>query len=73
MKDETKSLQDRVNEALDIAVFENDYRELMDADAGEVASDLMDNCSELEPASQGDEPDDDYEDAVKACVLDYQR
>lgn len=62
---ETKQpLQDRVNAALDAAVFENGYRELMTQTPFEVAVDLCDYSPEVE--------DEDVK-AVTACVKDYQK
>jgi hypothetical protein len=57
------TLQDKVNEALDTAVFENSYRDLMYQTPKEVADDLCSFSSNLE--------DEDVVDVAK-CVLDYQ-
>lgn len=58
----TKSLQRRVDEALDAAVFENEYVELMTRGVGEVTTELL-------TYSPGMEDEDEAE--VHACVQNY--
>jgi hypothetical protein len=60
----TSPLQYKVDNALDIAVFENGYVELMTQPTSEVAKDLCTYCASLE---------DEEVDRVEACVQDYQQ
>lgn len=65
------SIQEWVDEALDTAVFENGYRELMSWSADAVVDDLMDLCSELEPP-KNERKRKQFEASVNAHVIDYQ-
>lgn len=55
-------LQGRVDRALDTAVFENGYLDLMDQHPSEVARDLCEYESDLEHEDVGE---------VQDCVVDY--
>lgn len=59
-----ESLQKRVDRALDNAVFENGYTNLMDATPSEVAGDLCDFSPDVEGEAHRE---------VASCVSDYQR
>jgi hypothetical protein len=58
------TLQDKVDAALDAAVFENGYTALMYHTSTEVAVDLCTYCAELELEAP---------DQVALCVADYQQ
>jgi len=58
-----KTTQQTVNEALNTAIFENGYRDLIQGSPLSVAVDLLQHCSELEEIPARD---------VVACVIDYQ-
>lgn len=66
------TVQEWVDEALDTAVFENGYRELMSWGADAVVVDLMDLCPELEPPKNERRKRKQFEASVKAHVIDYQ-
>lgn len=67
----TITIQQWVDEALDTAVFENGYSELMSWSAPQVVQDLMDLCSELEPP-KNERKREAFEKKVLSFVVDYQ-
>jgi hypothetical protein len=62
------SLQSRVDRALDAAVFENGYRELMGQGADEVTVDLCTYDPEMEDLARAS---DEAPDEIQRCVQDY--